>query len=186
VLGPRGSAVARRGGGGYQSGVDELGFPDLHHARAAEGWLELGNPADAARELRRLSEEARQHPDVLEVSWRLFATRQRWTSALTVARRLTRKFPARATGWIHQSYTLHELKRTPEAWRLLLPVAERFPDDSTIPYNLACYACQMGDVAAAKLWLGRAAKQRGRDEVRAMGLDDPDLEPLRGYLEGDF
>lgn len=162
--------------------MDDLGYPDLHHARAAEGWLELGDTLEAARELAALSGAARSHPDVLEVCWRLHAARADWESALSVARLLTRQVPGRATGWIHQSYCLHEMRRTPEAMRLLLPVVERFPDESTIPYNLACYACQMGDLAGAKEWLARAAEKRGREEIRAMGIDDADLLPLRDYL----
>jgi len=34
---------------------------------------------------------------------------------------------------------LHELKRTQEAFDLLLPAADKFPAPWTIPYNLACY-----------------------------------------------
>ena len=164
--------------------MDELRYPDLHHARAAEGWLELGDTLEAARELQELSEQGRAHPDVLEICWRLHAVRADWESALGVARILTRQFPERATGWIHQSFCLHELKRTPEAMQLLLPVVERFPDESTIPYNLACYACQIGDLASAKAWLAKAARKRGRQSVREMGMDDPDLVPLREYLQG--
>lgn len=123
---------------------------------------------------------------MLEISWRLFASRGRWASALAVARSLARECPDRATGWLHRSYSLHELKRTAEAMRLLLPAAERFPEDSTIPYNLACYAARMGDTDGAKRWLVAAAAQRGKAEVRAMGLEDPDLESMRGYLAKEF
>ena len=48
--------------------------------------------------------------------------------------------PDEPVGWIHRSYVLHEQKRTREAWDLLLPAAKKFPEDFTIPYNLACYA----------------------------------------------
>ena len=162
--------------------MEDLGFPDLHHVRAAEGWLELGDAIEAARELNTLSEPARGHPDVLELCWRLHAMRGDWDAALAVARTLTRSMPERASGWIHQSYCLHEMKRTEEAWRLLRPAAELFPDETTIAYNLACYACQLGELAAAKEWLQRAARKQGRGPVRLMGMDDPDLVPLRAFL----
>jgi len=29
------------------------------------------------------------------------------------------------------------------AWDALLPAADKFPNNPNIPYNLACYACQM-------------------------------------------
>ena len=159
-----------------------MGFPDLHHARAAEGWLELGDAVEAERELQALSEPARHHPDVLEICWRLRAFMGDWEGALAVAQTMTRALPDRASGWIHQSYCLHEMKRTEEAWRLLRPAAELFPEESTIAYNLACYACQLGELAAAREWLQRAAGKKGRERVRMMGLDDPDLIPLRAFL----
>jgi hypothetical protein len=66
--------------------------------------------------------------------------------------------------------------------RLLLPLAEQFPDEAIIAYNLACYACQLGDLTRAKLWLARAARQRGKLPLKEMALEDPDLAPLREYL----
>ena len=38
---------------------------DLHHLRAAEGWLELGSPAEARSELTHISAKRLDHPDVL-------------------------------------------------------------------------------------------------------------------------
>ncbi len=70
------------------------------------------------------------------------------------------------------------MKRTQEAHDQLLPAAENFPHDSTIAYNLACYACQLGRMQEAKEWLGRAIDVGEPNAVRLMALDDPDLEPL--------
>jgi Flp pilus assembly protein TadD len=162
--------------------VEGIGFPDRHYVDAAEGWLELGDSAEAARELRRLSPAALGHTDVLDLRWRLHAARGQWDSALDVARLVTSVAPERPSGWIHQSYTLHELKRTEEALHLLLPVAEQFPEESIIAYNLACYACQLGDLAGAKIWLERASKGRGKLPLKQMALEDPDLAPLREYI----
>lgn len=161
-----------------------LDYPDRHFVRAAEGWLELGDSAEAARELRRLTPAAEKHPDVLEMRWRLYELRGQWADALAVARAVTLAAPERASGWIHQSYCLHELQRTDEAWDLLLPAAEKFPKESIIPYNLACYACRLGDLVVARDWLQRAVKLRGKQEIKAMALHDPDLAALKDYIEG--
>lgn len=67
---------------------------------------------------------------------------------------------------------------------MLLPMAPQFPEESIIPYNLACYACQMGNLELAQDWLQRAAKLRPKNEIKAMALSDPDLAPLRSYVEG--
>jgi hypothetical protein len=70
------------------------------------------------------------------------------------------------------------LKRTQEAWDALISVHEHFPEISTIPYNLACYACQLGQVATALTWLKRAMKIGGRESIRKMALEDADLKTL--------
>lgn len=163
--------------------MEGIGFPDKHYLSAAEGWLELGDSLEAARELRRLSPAAQGHPDVLDIRWRLHAARGQWDSALDVARLVTNVAPDRPSGWIHQSYTLHEMKRTQEAMQLLLPIVEQFPEEGIIAYNLACYACQLGDIAGAKIWLERASKVKGRLPLKEMAREDPDLVPLLDFIK---
>ena len=47
-----------------------------------------------------------------------------------------------------------------------------------IPYNLACYACQFGNLELALDWF-QAAKQVGDpDKIREVALLDPDKEPI--------
>ncbi len=149
---------------------------------AADGWVDLGDAREAMRELSRVSRKGSRHPDALETQWRVLAHLHRWPEALVVACDVVAVAPARASGWIHRSYTLHELRRTTEALECLLPAAERFPEDAIIPYNLACYACQVGDVVKAKQWLRRAANLRGREAIREMAKGDSDLAPLTEFL----
>jgi tetratricopeptide (TPR) repeat protein len=157
------------------SGLDSLSPPDSHHVNAAWGWLELDNITEAFLELDRVSPPAQ---DVLTLRWELLARKKQWNDALEVARGLVQIAPDRADSWIKQSYALHELKRTQEAWDALISVHEHFPEISTIPYNLACYACQLDQFPAALTWLKRAMKIGGRESVRKMALEDADLKPL--------
>jgi tetratricopeptide (TPR) repeat protein len=157
--------------------------PDTHHLRAAAGWLELGDPAEAAVELKRISPEMRGHPDVLDLRWSVCAKKQEWEEALVLAELLVKEAPKRCSGWIHRSYTLHELKRTEEARTKLLPALAMFPKIGTIPYNLACYECQLGFKDQARRWLGLAMKVAGKEEIHAMALVDPDLAPLWPELQ---
>jgi hypothetical protein len=64
----------------------------------------------------------------------------------------------------------------------LLPAADRFPDETIIPYNLACYACQMNDLPSARTWLDRALEIAARSGDKShwieTALHDPDLERL--------
>ena len=101
-----------------------------------------------------------------------------------MARDLVQEAPKRAAGWIFRAYAL---RRVPDgglqaAWDALLPAIERFPHQTIIAFNLSCYACQMGQVEAARTWLGRAAAIGGKSAIRQMALAEPDLEPLWGEV----
>lgn len=159
-----------------------LDYPNHHHVNAASGWLELGNPDEARAELAKIPDDQLEHPDVLAVRWRLHASEDDWGKALEVSRRHVLAQPSAAEAWINQSYSLHELQRTNEAFRELRRVVDRFNLVGTIPYNLACYTCRMGLLDEARTWLKRAKKILGRAQLVVMAAEDPDLEPLRGAL----
>ena len=158
--------------------MSPLAPPDSHFLNAAQGWLGLGNPGEAAAELQRIRPRHRTHPEVLATRWQLHAERKEWKRALAVARALIKAVPQHVTGWIDQSFALHELGRTSEARASLLEVAGKFADVSTVPYNLACYACQLGDREEALAWLDKAVQLAGRAEIQRMALGDRDLQPL--------
>jgi predicted Zn-dependent protease len=164
--------------------LERLPPPDSFHVQAAEGWLELGNPPEARSELNCISVALKDHPDALELAWKIFAAENAWEQAVEAAAALARVMPEHASGWIHWAYSLHELKRTRKAQEVLQPMADNFPDDYIIRYNLACYACQLGNLPEARQWLGRAAALAGKKKIRALALDDPDLEPLRDQISG--
>ena len=158
--------------------ANRLEAPDRHFLDAAEGWLELGLPQEATTELKEISPQLRLHPEVLELSWRIYARGKNWEAALNVAHAMTKVAGDRPDGWIYLSFALHELGRTRDALEILLAVAERFPGISAISYNIACYACQLGLVPEAEKWLKNAFSHGNRLELKLMAADDPDLEPL--------
>ena len=152
--------------------------PDSHHLEAAQGWLELGNHAEADAELDSIASSLRAHPDVLNVRWGIYAAARKWEAALDIAAALIQLNPEDPLGWVHRSYSLHELKRTAEARDNLLRVVDRFPDDPIMRYNLACYECQLGNLERAKQWLEKAFAIGDAKEMKLAALEDPDLEPL--------
>ena len=162
--------------------LDAIEPPDSHILNAAVGWAELGLPEEALVELSRLNPALLGHPDVMDLRWRLHAMKKDWAGALTVARAQLTVSPERVDSWINQSFALHELKRTREAFDELVAVVEKFPKVGVIPYNLACYACQMGQIDDARIWLRRARRLLGKDQLKEMATDDPDLKPLREEL----
>jgi predicted Zn-dependent protease len=154
----------------------------IHRIRAAEGWLELGLPAEAHAEIDALSPSQRKHPLSLNCRWRIYSESGEWAKAADTASELVVAAPENESGWIHRSYALHELRRTREAAALLRPAVEKFPNEEVIPYNLACYASQLGQLKEAREWLDLAFKRGDRKEIKKRALADPDLLPLRDYI----
>lgn len=153
--------------------------PDSHILNAAQGWLELGNASEAAMELSAVSPALEMHPDVLEIKWNISAAQHLWEHACGRASELVKVAPHRCSGWIQRSFALHELKRTTEAYEMLLPAAAQFSHIHTVPYNLACYCCQLQRIVEARQWLEKAIKTAGLQTIKRMAETDPDLAPMR-------
>ncbi len=153
--------------------------PDTHHLSAAVGWLELGNASEAEAELKKISRRQQRNPDVLEVTWSIYGKQEKWEECVTVAKALTDVAPTDSFGWIHLSFALHELKKTQQAYNNLNTVMDRFPNEWLMRYNMACYACQLGNREEAQEWLDEAGKlKRDKKGIREMAKSDPDLAPL--------
>ena len=168
--------------------MSQLAHPDIHHLSAAVGWLELGNNAEAKIELAKISSPQQTAPDVLEVGWAIHAAERDWIEALRVAERLIASHPERPSAWLHRAYAL---RRVPHgglaaAFEALQPAAETFPDECTIPYNLACYTCQMQQLEEARQWLRRAWRcpSAQKKDIKEMALADEDLRPLWKEIHG--
>jgi hypothetical protein len=156
----------------------DLEYPNGIYVAAAQGWLELGNSAEATAELNRISPSLREHPQVLALRCQIALKDQRWSDGLELAEILWRREPSNSFGWIHRSYCLHELRRTREAWDALLPAVEQFPKEWLLCYNLACYACQLGWLDECKTWFMRALDLGDPLEINRLAAKDPDLKPL--------
>jgi tetratricopeptide (TPR) repeat protein len=155
-----------------------LQTPDAMHLRAAQGWFELGNLVEASAELELISAQNLAHPAVLEVRWAIYAAAKKWEAAFDITATFIQLEPEHPFGWLHRSFSLHELNRTVEARDNLLSVFERFPDESILRYNVACYECQLGRLEQAKQWLEKAFKMGNPRKMKLTALQDPDLEPL--------
>jgi Tfp pilus assembly protein PilF len=90
--------------------------------------------------------------------------------------------PDTPEAWIQRSFALHETHCTQEAWEKLLPAATLFPQLGTVAYNLACYACQLGQLDTARRWLRRSMliiqDKSERRRWAAAAQQDGDLQPL--------
>ena len=166
--------------------MQPLETPDCHHLRAAEGWLELGSPTEAAAELSLIAPKHQRHPDVLEMRWALLARARQWDTALEAARELVLAAPDHASGLLYQAYALRRAAGggLAQAREALQPASEKFPKEPIIPFNLACYACQLGQLDEARKWMKRAMKVGGRERIKLMAMADEDLKPLWPEIAG--
>ena len=161
-------------------------FPDAHYVRAAEGWLELGDPGEAKAEIEQVSSVYCAHSEVLKVRWQIWARMKEWEAAFTVAQALIKVAPDLSVGWIYLAYTIRRLPAggMEKAWNVLLPAARRFPKESIIAYNLAYYACKLGKLEEARTWLGKALKEDSAHKIQQMALAEPGLRPLWPQIKG--
>lgn len=143
--------------------------------------MELGDDKSAWEELSHLPEDYCWHPDAAELRWHLNSHKGNWEECLLISGRMIELSPERVNGWIHRSFALHELHRTQDALQQLLLAMDRFPKIWTIPYNLACYCAQLGQLGEARRWFAQAMNL-DRQSAMAAATDDRDIDPIREWI----
>jgi tetratricopeptide (TPR) repeat protein len=118
------------------------------------------------------------HPHLLLVRWEVCRRREDWVAACNTAQALILALPREPLGWLYRSFALQQQGRVAEAQENLLAAARRFPTDWRIAFNLACYACQLGDRAGAWNWLDRAAELGDAENIKRLALEQPVFQPL--------
>lgn len=137
---------------------------------------------EAAREFDAIEGDDRLSPDVLSVRADLHMEAKQWVPLVAAAQALARRQPKSLKGWIHWAYALRELNRVAEAKAVLLEAEPlHWEKCALLHYNLACYHCLLGELAAARERLRKACKmdKHWQEQARA----DPDLAALRGDLK---
>jgi hypothetical protein len=154
--------------------------PDSHHLSASMGWLGLGDWQEANKELDRIAPEFRRHPGVLLARHEIFSKGRQWNNADEVARELIQIHPEESQFWIWHAYAARRMTGggIPQAREILDKARQLFNAEPLIPFNLACYECQLGNLQAAWKWLETAFKIGDAKAFKAMALEDRDLEPL--------
>jgi tetratricopeptide (TPR) repeat protein len=151
---------------------------------AVEGWLMLANPGEASAEFDSIPEEHRDHPNVLAIQWRLCRATGNPEEAWHAAYKLCELVPHCAGAWICQADSLRELRGAQAAADLLLSVADRFPEEAVLSYNLACYLTQLGEWEPAWKSLRSAFDRDPENQLKVLAVQDPDLVPLWEKLGG--
>lgn len=143
----------------------------------AQGYLGLGMVAEAAAELDHIPAPERDGLDVLALRVAVLQEQQDWPALSATAGEFVRRAPDEAAAWVTWAFATRRADSLVAAEKILLEAESRHPAEPTIQFNLGCYACQRGDLAAARRRIDRAiALDQHFAEVAAT---DPDLAPLR-------
>ena len=164
-----------------KSGIETC---DVFCLRSAMGWLELGMPSEARKELQSLTPALAKLPEVCGVHWSILAREEKWIEAEKLARVQVSEHPDNLSNWINWAYSLRRADGfgIQVSYKTLRRAFDRFPKDSLIAYNLACYCSCMKITDEAWRWLDIAAKRSDYKTIRKMALQDDDLQSLHDQL----
>jgi Tfp pilus assembly protein PilF len=143
----------------------------------AQGYLELGLFADALAELDRLPEPEASSLEASGLRLAIFQEQADWPALRQHARLVAQRWPDEPAGWVTWAYAARRAESLAAAEAILLAAELQLPAEAAIQFNLGCYACQQGDLAAARRRLDRAIALDAK--FAALAETDPDLQPLR-------
>jgi tetratricopeptide (TPR) repeat protein len=150
--------------------------PDQQYWQAAVGYVELGMFQDANDELEKIDPFNRAAPEVLAVRVAIYHGLKKWELMQQIAKRLKQFEPDNPRWTISLAYATRRTLSTDVAMKILVDAEAKFPREPAIPYNRACYYCQLGEMEKAKRYLKEAF------EIdlnwRKAALADEDLRPF--------
>jgi len=145
-----------------------------HQLRAAQGFLELGDPDSAWEELESIPAEDRAHPIALRLRVYIYREKMKWMEMAEISRHLTEIEPEQSEHWTNRAWAEQRHLGLEAAEETLLRARDSFPADPLIHYNLACYAAKLGRVDEAKIRLGKAIELA--PHFKELALEDEDLQ----------
>jgi predicted Zn-dependent protease len=148
----------------------------------ADGFLDLGMTQKAREELDRVAQAHRGSAAFRAVSMRVAFEEKDWHRAADIASSLREQFPCEPAFWIQLAYAKRRSDGIEVARHILTDALARFPKVATIPFNLACYECQLGRLDEAMRRLNQAVALDA--QCREAALEDEDLRALWPKLGG--
>lgn len=143
----------------------------------AEGYLQLGLKAEAAKALGEITGEDNDATPVLAMRLAVHAERAEWAKAAKVGAVVCEREPNTPGFWIQWAYAVRRHKGLPQAREILIRGVGLHPREAVFHFNLACYEAQLGHLDDARAFLETAC---GLDEsFTELAKTDPDLTPLR-------
>jgi tetratricopeptide (TPR) repeat protein len=106
----------------------------------------------------------------------IYRRMEKYEGMATIAEHLTKVLPADTQNWISLAYAQRRSLDLQTAEKTLLEAQKRFPEEATIPFNLACYACLLGRIDEAKEKLAKAIEME--PAFKKAALEDEDLKAI--------
>ncbi len=151
--------------------------------QAALGFFQLNMYQDAWDELGNLAPNLRVQDAVLELRIAIFNRLEKWNSSRLLAESLAIRSPENPQWWLSWAYAVRRESTVEDAKQVLTTAAEIHPNVALITYNLACYACVLGELDDACALLRRAFVLD--NDLRRTAIDDPDLNRIYGVALPD-
>jgi Flp pilus assembly protein TadD len=148
--------------------------------RYVAGYISLGLHTDAGAELDAIAPGDQDTLPVLGLRAHLCTETQDWSGAAALGATLCHRAPDDAGHWIQWAYAVRRHTGIHAAREILLTSLARHPREPILPFNLACYEAQLGDLPAARAHLRNACALL--PDCREMALADSDLEPLHAWI----
>jgi hypothetical protein len=120
--------------------------------------------------------DVRHVPEVLAVRAGIYEVLEKWERMQTVAKKLTEFDPGNPAWPLKLAFATRSAESIEAARRVLVETWKRHGKEPMLLFNLACYECQLGNLAKAKEMLGVVFELD--PGMRVMALDDEDLKPL--------
>lgn len=148
---------------------------------AAQGYLELGMPAEALAELESLPADFVRYAEILQLKLVILMQLGSWQEALVACEELRERFPKLTIGFVHGAFCLHELGRTEEAKQLLISGPPALLREAIYHYNLGCYEAVLGNYEEAMQYLRTSFAID--HNYRVIAKNDPDLQSIADKLK---
>jgi predicted Zn-dependent protease len=146
------------------------------HLQRCDGFLDLKMLDKARVEIEQIDAAHHQSDPFIEAGLRLAMAENRWNDAAQFARTLSERQPDNPVFRVQLAYAVRRGESIEAARDILLDAKKRFPKAAVIPFNLACYECQLGHTDAAMTFLEKAFKLDAH--FREQAFDDDDLKPV--------
>jgi hypothetical protein len=124
--------------------------------RQTHGWLELGCPEEAGRELETLPDSLHSTREVLKLKCAILAAQQEWEHLAGLAATCADYFPTEPAFGEEQAWAEHQLGRSADAYHLLIKRSKGCQASWRTAYYLACFSYRTNRVREATEWLGLA------------------------------